>query len=656
MKKRIYDKQQRLIHSNNQNKEHHSHCGCAHEHHCDCSHGHIHARNLTNRLIFGAILFFAGITAEHFIRLPQAYDKIISVILYIAAYMVLGYDVIITAVKNIAKGHIFDENLLMSIASIGAFVIGEQPEAAAVMLFYQLGESLQDKAVDNSRREITKLMDLRPDYANLEENGEIKRVSPKTISPGQIIVLNHGERLALDGEIISGAAYLDTSALTGESAPRAVSAGDAVLSGSINTSSTIRIRVTKEFKESTVSKILEMAEHAQDKKASSEKFITVFAKYYTPIVVILAALIVVVPSAITGEWIKWIYRGLTMLVVSCPCALVVSIPLGFFAGLGAASKNQVLIKGGNYLEMLSKLGTVVFDKTGTLTNGGFKVTGVSSDDTLKTAAYAEFYSNHPIAASVKAAYGKKIEYERISGYTEIPGRGISAKLDDTPILAGNAALMSEYGIKIPNISDMGTILYIAKDNTFLGHLAISDTIKADAKKAVSQLNKLNINSVMLTGDKKAPSERAAAELGIDEVYSELLPQDKVICLEEIMNSANGYTAFAGDGINDAPSLARADIGIAMGAIGSDSAIEAADIVIMNDEPSKICDAIKVSKHTLRIIKENIVFSISVKVIIMLLSVLGIANMWLAIFGDVGVALAAILNSTRAFYQSHKKTL
>ena len=607
---------------------------------------------MTLRLVSGAVLFAAGLAAEHIVT---ALPGVISSLLFIAAYIILGYDIVLSACRNILKGRIFDENFLMSVASIGAFLVGEHPEAAAVMLFYQIGEKLQDMAVDKSRRSITELMDLRPDYVSIEENGEIKRVNPELVKIGTTIVVKQGEKIALDGVVSNGSTYLDTSALTGESVPRKAEEGDEVLSGSVNTASTIHVRVTKSFSDSTVSKILDMVENAQDKKSQSEKFITTFAKYYTPIVCAAALLVMLIPSIVTGDVKTWIYRGLTFLVVSCPCALVVSIPLGFFAGLGCASKNKILIKGSNYLEMLSHLQAVVMDKTGTLTEGEFKVIKATDDAILKTAAYAEFYSDHPIAASIKSAYGKQIDYKLISDYTEISGKGISANIGGAHVLAGNKRLMEQFGISVSDPNEDGTAIYIAENKKYMGCLIIADEIKADSKSAVSLLNGIGIRTVMLTGDKKEPAEAIAAKLGISEVHSELLPQDKVKCIEDIISSSpeNSYTAFVGDGINDAPVLARADIGIAMGGIGADSAIEAADVVLMDDKPSRIYNAIKISRHTLGIIKQNIVFAIGIKIIIMILSALGLANMWLAIFGDVGVALLAVLNSMRAL---HIKTI
>lgn len=595
------------------------------------------------RLIFGAVLFIAGMVLKNIYAVPYY----INMLVFIASYAVLGYDVVFNAIKGILKGHMFNENFLMSIASIGAFLIGEQPEAVAVMLFYQVGEMLQDKAVDNSRKSIRSLMDLRPDYVSIEDEGEIKEVNPNDVGIGDVFVVKQGQRLALDGIVTDGETYLDTSALTGESVPCHIGIGDEVLSGSINTGATIHVKATKEFSQSTVSKILDMVEHAQEKKSQSEKFITTFARYYTPIVCALSVLVMLIPSIVTGDVKTWLMRGLTFLVVSCPCALVISIPLGFFAGLGCASKNQVLIKGGNYLEMLSNLDTVVFDKTGTLTKGDFEVIKSSSDEALKTAAYAEFYSDHPIAKSIKSAFSENIDQSKISEYSELAGMGIQAKINGDLILAGNKRLMDTNNISVPQIDDYGTIIYVARDNKYLGYIVISDEVKESSKETIRALNRLGIKTVMLTGDKEKTALGVAKELNIKDVAYELLPQDKVAYLEKIINRTNGYTAFVGDGINDAPVLMRADIGIAMGGIGTDSAIDASDVVLMDDKPIRILKAIKISKHTLSIIRQNIIFALSIKVIIMILSALGIANMWLAIFGDVGVALIAILNSMRA---------
>lgn len=628
-------------------------------HSCSCSvcaqhHEHVHNNELKEnkfianliyiRLAAGAMLFTAGLLTQH-----RLWFCLIS-------YIILGYDIFAGAILNIFRGKVFDENFLMTVASMGAFIIGEYPEAAAVMLFYQAGEMLQDKAVEKSRKSISELMDIRPDYANKVVGSKTERVSPQEIDVGDIILVSPGEKVPLDGVVVSGDTYIDTRALTGESIPVKAGCGDYVMSGSVNTISPIQIKVEKLFADSTVSKILDMVQYAQNKKAKSEKFITVFARYYTPIVVMLAMCIIIFPSIFTGDFSTWLYRGLVFLVVSCPCALVVSIPLGFFAGIGCASKNGILVKGGNYLEAMSKLDTVIFDKTGTLTKGEFKVVDIVTDHEksyiLKLAAYAEFYSNHPIAKSIKAAYGKDICADMISEYKEIAGKGIDTVIDGKHVKIGNELLINGISPEIVH----GTVIHISENDIYLGYIVIDDVIKEDSKSAIEGLRKQNINTVMLTGDTKKSAEYAAKELGITKTYYQLLPQDKVRKTEEIINTKrkDKYVAFMGDGINDAPVLTIADIGIAMGGLGSDSAIEAADIVIMTDEPSKINTAIRISNRTMRIIIENIIFALAVKLIIMILSSFGMANMWMAIFGDVGVALLAILNSLRALKISGNK--
>ena len=580
----------------------------------------------------------------------------INIGIYIISYLIVGLDVLIEAIKNIFKGEVFDENFLMTIATIGAFAIGEYPEAVAVMLFYQVGEMFQSYAVDKSRKSIASLMDIRPDFANIKKNGSIEKVSPDKINIGDIIIVKPGEKVPLDGTIVDGNSMLDTSALTGESVPREVSIGDEVLSGSINQNGLIEIKVTKNFGESTVSKILDLVENASSKKSKSENFISKFAKYYTPIVVVIAVLLAIIPPIIfkETEFIQWLYRALTFLVVSCPCALVISIPLGFFGGIGGASKLGVLVKGSNYLEALSKTEIVVFDKTGTLTEGVFEVQKVNSvditkEDLIKYAAYAESFSNHPIANSLKKAYGKDIENKRISETHELSGLGVNAVVDGNAVFVGNEKLMQEKNIEYIKCNEIGTILYVAINNQFKGTIIISDKIKADAKKAIEKLKKNNVKKiVMLTGDKKAVGESVAKELGLDEVYTELLPNNKVEKVEELMKSKSkkGKLAFVGDGINDAPVLAISDIGIAMGGLGSDAAIEAADVVLMTDEPSKVVDAIKISKKTLKIVKQNIIFAIAVKILVLILSAIGLSNMWQAVFADVGVSVLAILNALR----------
>ena len=580
----------------------------------------------------------------------------INIGIYIISYLIVGLDVLIEAIKNIFKGEVFDENFLMTIATIGAFTIGEYPEAVAVMLFYQVGEMFQSYAVDKSRKSIASLMDIRPDFANIKKNGSIEKVSPDKISIGDIIIVKPGEKVPLDGTIVDGNSMLDTSALTGESVPREVNIGDEVLSGSINQNGLIEIKVTKSFGESTVSKILDLVENASSKKSKSENFISKFAKYYTPIVVVIAVLLAIIPPIIfkETEFIQWLYRALTFLVVSCPCALVISIPLGFFGGIGGASKLGVLVKGSNYLEALSKTEVVVFDKTGTLTEGVFEVKKVNSvditkEDLIKYAAYAESFSNHPIANSLKKAYGKDIDNKKISETHELSGLGVNAVVDGKEVFVGNEKLMQEKNIEYIKCNEIGTILYVAINNQFKGTIIISDKIKADAKKAIEKLKKNNVKKiVMLTGDKKAVGESVAKELGLDEVYTELLPNNKVEKVEELMKSKSekGKLAFVGDGINDAPVLAISDIGIAMGGLGSDAAIEAADVVLMTDEPSKVVDAIKISKKTLKIVKQNIIFAIVVKILVLILSAIGLSNMWQAVFADVGVSVLAILNALR----------
>ena len=632
-------------HENHHDHEHHH--DHEEEHGCCCGHCHDHGheegslKTLIIRLVAGGILFAAGFFA------PSPADTF----LFLAAYIVLAYDIVISAVRNIFGGHIFDENLLMTVASVGAFLVGEHPEAAAVMLFYQIGELLQDSAVEKSRRSITELMDIRPDYANVVRDGKTVRVSPETVAVGDVIVVNPGEKVPLDGCVVKGSSFVDNKALTGESVPVKVSDGDKVLSGAVNSGSPLWIRTEKLFGESTVSRILDMVQYSQSQKARSEKFITTFARYYTPIVVGLAALVMLIPSIITGDVRTWIYRGLMFLVVSCPCALVVSVPLSFFAGIGCASKNGILVKGSNYLEALSKLDSVVFDKTGTLTKGEFKVTEIAAkgdrDELLKTAAYCEYYSSHPIAKSIKAEYGQPIPEAEISNYKEIAGMGISAEINGKTVLLGNERLIPEAEASDKN----GTIIHVSIDGKYAGYLVIDDIIKEDSKKTIAGLNTQGIHTTMLTGDAEKSAEYVGKKLGIQQVFSQLLPVDKVSRLEQIIKRKRqkSTVAFVGDGINDAPVLARADVGIAMGGLGSDSAIEAADVVLMTDEPSKILSAIGIAKKTMTIITENIIFALGVKVLIMIFSALGLSNMWVAIFGDVGVALLAVLNSLRALY-------
>ena len=577
--------------------------------------------------------------------------------IYIVSYLIVGLEVVIEAVENIFKGEIFDENFLMAIATIGAFAVGEFPEAATVMILYQIGELFQDYAVDKSRKSISSLMDIRPDYANVKRENEVLKVSPEEVKIGELIVVKPGEKVPLDGEIVEGKSMLDTSSLTGESMPQDANAGDNVLSGCINKSGLLTIKTTKEFGESTVSKILDLVENASNKKSKSENFITKFAKYYTPAVVIIAVILAVIPPIIIKDAVftDWLYRALTFLVVSCPCALVISIPLGFFGGIGGASKEGILVKGSNYLEALAQTEIVVFDKTGTLTQGIFEVQkieafGIEKEELLELAAYAENHSNHPISLSVKDAYKNKIDMQKITQTEEIAGLGVKAIIDGRQVLVGNDKLMEQAKINYEKSIDIGTILYVAIDNKFAGYIVIADKIKEDAKMAIEVLKKNGIKkTVMLTGDKKQVGEHVADILGLDEVYTELLPDGKVEKVEELLKqkSEKGKLVFVGDGINDAPVLALADIGIAMGGLGSDAAIEAADVVIMTDEPSKIGNAMKISKKTMRIVRENIIFSLAVKLVVLILAAYGLSTMWAAVFADVGVSVIAILNSLRA---------
>ena len=583
-------------------------------------------------------------------------NSLVNNILYILAYLIVGLEIVLKAIKNILRGKVFDENFLMSVATIGAFCIGEFQEAVAVMIFYQVGELFQSYAVDKSRKSISNLMDIRPDYANVYRDNEIEKIDPDDVNIGEIILIKPGEKIPLDGIVVEGESMLNTLALTGESVPRKVSINDEVLSGCVNIEGTLKVKVSKEFGESTVSKILDLVENASSRKSKSENFISKFARYYTPIVVIIAIVLAIVPPLIIKDasFNEWIYRALSFLVVSCPCALVISIPLSFFGGIGAASKIGVLIKGSNYLEALANTEIVVCDKTGTLTEGVFKVqkidaVGYSDDELLRYASYAENFSNHPISLSIKEAYGKEIDEKQITEVKEIAGKGISAKVNKKLVLVGNEKLMKENNIKYDKSKEVGTLIYVAIDKKFSGTIVIADKIKDDAFKAVKLFRENNIQKIiMLTGDHKNISEDVASKLNLDEFYSELLPQDKVEIVEKLMQKkdGNGKLVFIGDGINDAPVLALSDIGVAMGALGSDAAIEAADVVIMTDEPSKIANAINISKKTMRIVKENITFAITVKIAVLILSALGIASMWAAVFADVGVSVLAIINALR----------
>ena len=580
----------------------------------------------------------------------------INNILYIISYLIVGYDIVLKAIRNVFRGKVFDENFLMTVATIGAFGVGEFPEAVAVMLFYQVGELFQSFAVDRSRKSISNLMDIRPDFANLVKEDSIEKVDPDEVSIGDIILIRPGEKIPLDGVVVEGNSMIDTKALTGESVPREVNVGDDILSGCINVNGLLKVEVTKEFEESTVSKILELVENASSKKSKSENFITKFAKYYTPIVVIIAVVLAVIPPIIIpgDSFSDWLYRALSFLVVSCPCALVISIPLSFFGGIGGASKIGILIKGSNYLEGLAKSEIIVFDKTGTLTEGVFEVqkieaVGITEEKLIRYAALAESFSNHPIAQSVKKAYGKKIDSKLVTSTNELTGLGIESIIEDRDVIIGNEKLMISKNIDYNKCKDIGTVLYVAIDQKYCGYILISDRIKEDSKVAIKQLKNSNVSqTVMLTGDKKDVGEFVANEIGLDKVYTDLLPDGKVEKVEELMKqkSEKGKLVFVGDGINDAPVLALSDIGIAMGGLGSDAAIEAADVVIMTDEPSKISKAISLSKKTLRIVKENIFFAIFVKIVVLVLCALGVSTMWEAVFADVGVSIIAILNALR----------
>lgn len=602
------------------------------------------------RIIIGAAVLATAV-------LLSLNNEWLQIALFIISYIIVGGDVVKRAVKDIFKGQVFDENFLLSIATIGAFFIGEYPESVAVMLFYQVGELFQSYAVGKSRKSIASLMDIRPDYANVKKGDELVKVDPDEVQIGDIIVIKAGEKIPLDGKVIEGSSMIDTSALTGESVPREVEVGSDILSGCININGVITAEVTKEFGESTVSKILDLVENASSKKSNSEQFITKFARYYTPVVVIIAVFLAIIPPLVIdgATFSDWIYRALAFLVVSCPCALVISIPLSFFGGIGGASKKGVLVKGSNYLEALAETEIVVFDKTGTLTKGVFNVQeihpeGVSKEELLELTAHAESYSNHPISLSLKRAYSKEIDNGRISDVEEISGHGVIATVDGKKVMAGNIKLMKMMDIPYFKGELIGTIVHVAVNNKYIGYIVIADEVKEDSAQAIKELKAANIKqTVMLTGDNKSIGSKVAKELGLDKVYAELLPADKVEKLEELFSqkSKKGKLAFVGDGINDAPVLARADIGIAMGGLGSDAAIEAADVVIMTDEPSKIATAMKISKKTLKIAHQNIVFAIGIKIIVLILSAFGITTMWAAIFADVGVTIIAVLNAFRA---------
>ena len=581
----------------------------------------------------------------------------VRLLVFLAPYGVIGWDVLWRAVRNIAHGQVFDENFLMALATVGALAIGEYPEAVFVMLFYQVGELFQSYAVDQSRKSITALMDIRPDYANMEgPDGQLEQVDPEDVAVGDTIVIKAGERIPLDGVVLEGSSTVDTAALTGESLPRQVESGDDVISGCVNLSGLLKVRVTKAFEESTVAKILDLVENSASKKAKAENFITKFARYYTPIVVLAAVALAFLPPLLTSiQWVDSIQRALNFLVVSCPCALVISVPLSFFGGIGGASKDGILVKGGNYLEVLARTEIVVFDKTGTLTRGVFNVTAIHPDhcdqgQLLELAALAECWSDHPISRSLKEAYGREMDSSRVSNVEEVAGRGVKAVVDGHTICAGNDKLMEDIGVSWHPCHRVGTTVHVASDGVYLGHIVISDEVKPDAKEAVAALKAAGVRkTVMLTGDAQAVGEDVASRLGLDEVHTQLLPADKVERVEELLKevSPKGALAFVGDGINDAPVLSRADIGIAMGGLGSDAAIEAADIVLMDDKPSKIAHAIRIARRTLSIVRQNIVFALAVKLLVLVLSAVGLVSMWAAVFADVGVSVIAILNAMRA---------
>lgn len=614
--------------------------------------------------IIAAFFLLAGLMiAEHTGKLESLEGSWALFVIYLIPYLVIGYDIIFKAARNIKNGQIFDENFLMMIATFGAFGVKEYSEAVAVMLFYQVGELFQSYAVGKSRQSISEMMDICPEYANIEVDGVLTQVDPDEVEIGNFIVVKPGERIPLDGVVIEGESLVDTAALTGESVPRKAAAGDEVISGCVNGSGTLKVEVTKEFEDSTVAKILELVENASSKKANVENFITKFAKYYTPVVTIGAVILAVLPPLILGGgWGEWVQRACIFLVISCPCALVISVPMGFFGGIGAASRLGVLVKGSNYLEAVSEMTTIVFDKTGTLTKGEFKVTeilpqGCSEEELLELAALGEGYSNHPITGSIKEAYGKTADMNRVSDAEEIAGHGIRVLIDGKEILIGNGKLMRQQHIDYVSCKSSGTVVYVASEGVFAGAIVISDTVKDGAEEAIKRMKQAGVKKcVMLTGDRKEAAESVAAQLGIDEVYAELLPGDKVVKVEKLLENQRDKEklAFAGDGINDAPVLTRADIGIAMGSMGSDAAIEAADVVLMDDDVRKIASTVHISRKTLRIVKQNIVFALGVKALVLALGAAGMANMWEAVFADVGVSVIAILNSMRALKTDDKE--
>ena len=638
-------------------------------------------KNMLTRILVTAVLYAALVAADHMKMIPAVFEGWKLLFLYLIPYFVIGWDILYKAVRNIKNGQIFDENFLMAVATIGAFGVNEYSEAVAVMLFYQVGELFQSYAVNRSRQSITDLMDICPEYANIEEDGQLKQVDPDDVEVGDIIVIKPGEKIPLDGKVVFGESMVDTSALTGESVPRTVKEGDDLVSGCVNGNGLLRAEVTKEFDDSTVAKILELVENASSKKAHVENFITRFARYYTPAVVISAVVLAVIPPLFAGQsWAEWVRRACTFLVISCPCALVISVPMSFFSGIGAASKKGVLVKGSNYLEIMSKLHTVVFDKTGTLTKGEFKVARIYSVDEeadtagngenesgesaengtdprsekqrkiLELAALAESYSDHPISRSIRDAWGKKLDQSRVSDAQEISGHGVKVKIDGKMVLAGNGKLMDEEGISYTECDSIGTVVYVAEDGRFLGSIVIADGIKDGVKDAIQRLKRAGVSkTVMLTGDRRNVAEAVAKEIGLDEVHAQLLPGDKVDAVESLMKflPESKKLAFVGDGINDAPVLSRADVGIAMGSMGSDAAIEAADVVLMDDDPGKIADIVRISRKTMGIVMQNIVFALGVKFVVLAMGAFGVANMWEAVFADVGVSVIAILNAMRA---------
>lgn len=610
------------------------------------------------RIAVSAVLLIAAVLVP--------YQGLWRFALFLPAYFVIGWDVLWRAVRNIAHGQVFDENFLMALATVGAFCTGffgqgEYPEAVFVMLFYQVGELFQSYAVGKSRKSIASLMDIRPDYANVERDGKLLQVDPEEVAVGDTITVKAGEKIPLDGLVLEGSSLVNTSTLTGESVPRQVRPGDSVISGCVNQNGLLRVQVTKAFGESTVQKILDLVENASSKKAKAENFITKFARYYTPVVVFCALALAVVPPLFVGDWTGWVQKALIFLVVSCPCALVISVPLSFFGGIGGASRQGILVKGGNYLEVLADTELVVFDKTGTLTKGVFQVTaihpeGVSQQELLELAALAESYSDHPISRSLKEAWGKALDTARVGQVEELSGRGVRAQVDGKEVWAGNGKLMEEIGLAYRPSGQVGTVVHVAAEGRYLGHILIADEVKPDAKEAIAALKAQGVKkTVLLTGDAKDVGEAVAQELGLDEAYTQLLPGDKVERVEALLQetSPKGKLAFVGDGINDAPVLSRADIGIAMGALGSDAAIEAADLVLMDDKPSKIAKAMEISKRTLRIVRQNIVFALAVKLLVLMLTPFGLANLWEAVFADVGVMVLAILNASRALQVGRK---